>query len=152
MPLIFIGAISPDAILHDSPTMSLAGDLYSQEFYGELWRVLRRGGKLFHYIRDSESKFGANMTRGVIARLRAAGFGRVERKSHGFGVVCRNDVSIFFVTIRCEPEGLDIHPNVSTIYSAFALFLLHLFVNPNHQRLRHFLRRRVYRVTIGKYK
>ncbi|HZQ05236.1 MAG TPA: methyltransferase domain-containing protein [Anaerolineae bacterium] len=76
-----------DAILHDPPTMSLAGDLYSLEFYRELYRVLKRGGKLFHYIGDPESKFGASVTRGVIERLKAAGFTRIKRAPHAFGVV-----------------------------------------------------------------
>lgn len=80
-------ANSFDAILHDPPTMSLAGDLYSLEFYRELFRVLKRGGKLFHYIGDPESKFGANVTRGVLERLKAAGFMRVNRVPQAFGVV-----------------------------------------------------------------
>ncbi len=76
-----------DAILHDPPTMSLAGDLYAQEFYGELYRVLKHGGKLFHYIGDPESKFGANMTRGVTERLKRAGFKRVKPVPQAFGVL-----------------------------------------------------------------
>ena len=80
-------ANSFDAILHDPPTMSLAGDLYSQEFYLELFRVLRRGGKLFHYIGDPESKFGANMTRGVIQRLKGAGFKIVKAAPQAFGLI-----------------------------------------------------------------
>jgi predicted methyltransferase len=76
-----------DAILHDPPTMSLAGDLYSQEFYRELFRVLRRGGKLFHYIGDPESKFGANTTRGVMQRLKNAGFRTVKPARQAFGVL-----------------------------------------------------------------
>ncbi len=76
-----------DAILHDPPTMSLAGDLYSEEFYRELFRVLRRGGKLFHYIGDPESKFGANITRGVVQRLQRAGFKTIKPAAHAFGVI-----------------------------------------------------------------
>lgn len=76
-----------DAILHDPPTMSLAGDLYSLEFYAELWRVLRHGGKLFHYIGDPDSKFGASMTRGVTERLKQAGFKRVKPAPQAFGVL-----------------------------------------------------------------
>lgn len=76
-----------DRILHDPPTMSLAGDLYSAEFFRELYRVLKRGGKLFHYIGDPESKFGANITRGVSERLQHAGFKRIERKAQAFGVL-----------------------------------------------------------------
>lgn len=76
-----------DAILHDPPTMALAGDLYSQEFYAELARVLRRGGKLFHYIGDPASKLGATMTRGVVQRLRGAGFKLVKPSPRAFGVL-----------------------------------------------------------------
>ncbi|MBS0225176.1 MAG: SAM-dependent methyltransferase, partial [Proteobacteria bacterium] len=38
-----------DAALHDPPRFGIAGELYSQVFYNELARVLRRGGRLFHY-------------------------------------------------------------------------------------------------------
>lgn len=75
-----------DAVLHDPPTLALAGDLYSLEFYQELFRVLRAGGKLFHYIGDPDSRFGANVTRGVIERLQAAGFTRIARRAEAFGV------------------------------------------------------------------
>lgn len=76
-----------DAILHDPPTMSLAGDLYAREFYAGLFRVLRHGGKLFHYIGDPDSKFGANITRGVTERLKQAGFRRVKPAPQAFGVL-----------------------------------------------------------------
>ncbi len=76
-----------DRILHDPPTMSLAGDLYSQEFYHALFRVLKRGGKLFHYIGDPDSKFGASVTRGVMERLKYAGFARITKRPEAFGVL-----------------------------------------------------------------
>jgi uncharacterized protein len=40
---------SVDAILHDPPRFGIAGDLYSQAFYDQLSRVLKRNGRLFHY-------------------------------------------------------------------------------------------------------
>jgi predicted methyltransferase len=76
-----------DRILHDPPTMSLAGDLYSEEFYRQLRRVLRRGGRLFHYIGDPASPSGKRTTTGVIRRLHEAGFARVVRHPEAFGVV-----------------------------------------------------------------
>jgi predicted methyltransferase len=74
-------------IIHDPPAFSLAGHLYAGEFYAELYRVLRRGGSLFHYIGNPESKSGHNITRGVRRRLQEAGFSRVARRPRAFGVV-----------------------------------------------------------------
>ncbi len=76
-----------DAILHDPPMFSLAGDLYSLSFYRELLRVLRQGGRLFHYIGNPESKSGATVTRGAMRRLTEAGFRRVQERPQAFGVV-----------------------------------------------------------------
>lgn len=74
-------------ILHDPPVFSLAGDLYSGEFYTELYRVLRSGGRLFHYVGDPESKSGRNVTAGVMRRLQQAGFREVRKAVRAFGVV-----------------------------------------------------------------
>jgi predicted methyltransferase len=74
-------------IFHDPPTLQLAGELYSGEMYARIRRVLKRGGKLFHYIGDPESPFGRSTTQGVIKRLKEAGFGFVERHAEAFGIV-----------------------------------------------------------------
>ena len=66
---------------------SLAGELYSGEFYRHLYRVLARKGRLFHYIGDLESRSGRNVARGVVRRLQEAGFSRVVRRPEAFGVV-----------------------------------------------------------------
>lgn len=74
-------------IIHDPPIFSLAGELYSGAFYKHLWRVLKRKGRLFHYIGDPESTSGRRIFAGVIRRLRDAGFVRVVRHPEAFGVV-----------------------------------------------------------------
>jgi predicted methyltransferase len=74
-------------VIHDPPAFSLAGDLYSGEFYRELHRVMRNHGRLFHYIGDPESKSGRSTTAGVIRRLEQAGFRQVRRVPKAFGVV-----------------------------------------------------------------
>ncbi|HUG17030.1 MAG TPA: methyltransferase domain-containing protein [Thermomicrobiales bacterium] len=74
-------------IIHDPPALSLAGELYSGAFYRQLFRVLRRNGRLFHYIGDPASASGRNTTSGVIRRLKESGFTRVERRPEAFGVV-----------------------------------------------------------------
>ncbi|MGV8943676.1 class I SAM-dependent methyltransferase [Thermomonas sp.] len=64
-----------DAVLHDPPRFGIAGELYSQVFYDQLVRVLRRGGRLFHYT-GSPNKLttGRDVPREVQKRLEHAGF------------------------------------------------------------------------------
>lgn len=66
---------SVDALLHDPPRFGIAGELYAQAFYGQLARVLRRGGRLFHYT-GSPNKLtsGRDVPREVARRLEKAGF------------------------------------------------------------------------------
>ena len=74
------------AILHDPPTLSLGGQLYSGAFYRQLFRVLRRGGRLFHYIGDPNSRTGSSTTAGVRRRLQEAGFSKVAPAPEAFGL------------------------------------------------------------------
>jgi len=74
-------------IIHDPPTFSLAGELYSGVFYQQLFGVLKRGGRLYHYIGDPNSKASGGVTKGALKRLQEAGFARVVRKPEAFGVV-----------------------------------------------------------------
>jgi uncharacterized protein len=74
-------------IMHDPPTLKLAGELYSGSFYRELYRILQRGGRLFHYIGDPDSKASSSVTRGVVRRLQEASFSRVARRAGAYGVV-----------------------------------------------------------------
>jgi predicted methyltransferase len=74
-------------VIHDPPAFSLAGDLYSMEFYQELHRVMRNHSLLFHYIGNPQSKSGRSITGGVVKRLEQAGFRQVRRTPKAFGVV-----------------------------------------------------------------
>lgn len=73
-------------IMHDPPSLKLAGELYSGAFYRELYRILKRGGRLFHYIGDPNSKAGGVVTHGVVRRLQEAGFSRIVRHAEAYGV------------------------------------------------------------------
>jgi uncharacterized protein len=66
---------SVDALLHDPPRFGIAGELYSQAFYDQLARVLRRGGRMFHYT-GSPNKLTSDrdVPREVAKRLEKAGF------------------------------------------------------------------------------
>jgi predicted methyltransferase len=66
---------SVHAILHDPPRFGIAGELYSQAFYDQMARVLRRKGKLFHYTGNpNKLTSGRDVPREVSSRLRQAGF------------------------------------------------------------------------------
>ena len=66
---------SVDAVLHDPPRFGIAGELYSGVFYGQLARVLRRGGRLFHYTgAPNKQSRGRDLASEVAVRLRNVGF------------------------------------------------------------------------------
>jgi predicted methyltransferase len=74
-----------DAILHDPPRFGIAGELYSQAFYDQLARVIRRKGKLFHYTgAPNKLTSGRDVPNEVTKRLRNAGF---AAEPHGDGVL-----------------------------------------------------------------
>jgi len=78
-----------DRVIHDPPRFSRAGELYGAEFYGQLARVLRRGGRLFHYTGEPYSRGrGRSFVAGVMKRLQAAGFS-VRRAAPLQGVLAR---------------------------------------------------------------
>ncbi|WP_087035279.1 class I SAM-dependent methyltransferase [Thermococcus litoralis] len=77
-----------DVIIHDPPRFSLAGHLYSEEFYAELFRVLKPKGRLFHYVGNPGKKYRKkDLQRGVMERLRKVGFKGVKRVEEALGVV-----------------------------------------------------------------
>ncbi|MCD9523691.1 class I SAM-dependent methyltransferase [Photobacterium carnosum] len=80
-------SISFDAVIHDPPRFSLAGELYSEGFYCEIYRVLRSNGRLFHYTGNPHIiKKGSSFVDGVIRRLKAAGFKNIQKVDHLMGV------------------------------------------------------------------
>ncbi len=66
---------SYDAVIHDPPRFSRAGQLYSLEFYEEIYRVLKRNGRLFHYTgRVGYKHRHIDIMRSVSQRLKMVGF------------------------------------------------------------------------------
>jgi uncharacterized protein len=64
-----------DAALHDPPRFGIAGELYSQAFYDQLARVLRRRATLFHYTgTPNKLTTGRDVPREVATRLKQSGF------------------------------------------------------------------------------
>jgi predicted methyltransferase len=72
-----------DAVLHDPPRFGIAGELYSGDFYAEIARVLRPGGRLFHYTGSpNRLASGRDVPHEVMRRLRAEGF-KTDRSGDG---------------------------------------------------------------------
>ncbi|MBM4042298.1 MAG: hypothetical protein FJ290_27710 [Planctomycetes bacterium] len=64
-----------DAIVHDPPHITRAGELYGRGFYFELSRTLTATGRLYHYIGEPYTKRGQrDIHEGVAARLTSVGF------------------------------------------------------------------------------
>jgi len=78
-----------DFIIHDPPMFALAGELYSEEFYREAFRVLKKRGKMFHYIGNTESKTVSTIFQSVIRKLKEVGFQKIYVRGEAFGVVAR---------------------------------------------------------------
>jgi predicted methyltransferase len=82
-----IGSGSVDAVLHDPPRFGIAGQLYSQAFYDQVVRVLKRGGLLFHYTgTPNKLSRGRDLPAEVSRRLRDAGF---VTATNGDGILAR---------------------------------------------------------------
>lgn len=62
-----------NVIIHDPPRFSIAGELYSREFYNELFRISKPGARLFHYV-GTAGKDRIRMLEGVEKRLEEAGW------------------------------------------------------------------------------
>ena len=64
-----------DRVIHDPPTLKYAGELYSDEFYREVFRVLKQGGIAYFYVpRPGIRKHKANLQKSIMERLRKIGF------------------------------------------------------------------------------
>lgn len=76
-----------DRVVHDPPRFSReTGDLYSLEFYRELYRVLKPAGILFHYTGEPRRHGAPSILKGIKRRLEEAGFKilKFDKQAQGF--------------------------------------------------------------------
>jgi len=73
-----------DRIVHDPPRLSLSTVLYSQGFYDQLFRVMRKGGKIYHYTGNPGAKNrNMDLPKGVIRRMGISGFSNLKEVFNG---------------------------------------------------------------------
>jgi predicted methyltransferase len=82
------------SVLHDPPRFSMGSELYTTEFYSQIYRVLKPKGVLYHYVGSPGGKHRKrDLPKGVIKRLRDAGFTHVSRNESTLGVVAKKHYS-----------------------------------------------------------
>lgn len=85
-----LAAESFDAVIHDPPRFSLAGELYGERFYREIHRVLGKRGAMFHYTGNPHLiKHGTAFVDQAVKRLKGAGFAKVVKVPELMGVTAR---------------------------------------------------------------
>ncbi len=71
-----------DYIIHDPPTFVISPQLYTLEFYKEIYRILKKRGKLVHYApspgKAKNKNLAKNFIRRIILNLKKAGFSRIR--------------------------------------------------------------------------
>lgn len=78
-----------DYAIHDPPRFALAGQLYSRAFYSKLFNVLKNSSRLFHYTGEPGIKHrGIDLRKGVLNRLREAGFVSTKYNPQILGITC----------------------------------------------------------------
>lgn len=78
-----------DIIIHDPPTPKYSPELYSDEFYHELLRVLKSGGYMYHYAPAPHKTKGEEFYKRLEMRLIRAGFSEVIYHASSSGIVAK---------------------------------------------------------------
>jgi hypothetical protein len=68
-----------DTVILDGGTPRSSGEFFSQSQYNQVRRVLKKSGKLYHYLPDKGVTKGRDFPAEVIKRLKKAGFKEVQR-------------------------------------------------------------------------
>ena len=79
-----------DSIIHDPPTFIVAPELYTREFCSALFRVLKKGGRLWFYA-AMPGKAGSGTSKlpeRIMKYLKLAGFSQIMHDENSTGVIC----------------------------------------------------------------
>lgn len=75
-----------DRVIHDPPTFKYSPDLYSKEFYKELFRVMKKGAILYHYAPSPHKTRGEEFHLKVVRNLKESGFKEVTYNENSSGI------------------------------------------------------------------
>ena len=75
-----------DFIIHDPPRFSHAPELYSPEFYAELYEICKKGARIFHYVGLVGAKKGRKIEEEASKALEAVGFKELRFSSKLKGI------------------------------------------------------------------
>lgn len=68
----------------------MATELYTKEFYHELFRVLKQNGIMFHYVGTPGFRHRRiDLQKGIMLRLRKIGFSKLRRRKEVLGITAR---------------------------------------------------------------
>jgi predicted methyltransferase len=73
-------------IIHDPPTFKISPELYAQEFHAQLFRVLKKGGILYHYCPFPGKTRGNEFYKRILNQLSKAGFKNAEYHGYSSGI------------------------------------------------------------------
>jgi len=79
-----------DTIIHDPPTFSIAPDLYTLKFHQQLFRVLKKGGRLWHYAPEPGKMImqqGSKLKERILKQLKEVGFINVRLDENSSGII-----------------------------------------------------------------
>ena len=80
-----------DCIFHDPPTFIMAPDLYTVAFYKKMFRVLKKGGKLWHYApmpgKAKGPEVGNLVINRILKRLKEVGFEFIRHDINSSGII-----------------------------------------------------------------
>lgn len=78
-----------DCIIHDPPTFKLSPQLFALPFYNELFRILKKGGKFFHYTPLYRVKRGFDFPKRIKNKLKEAKFRVISYSEEAGGWLCQ---------------------------------------------------------------
>ena len=78
-----------DCIIHDPPTFKLSPELFSEQFYKEMYRVLKGKGRVFHYAPLYKVKRGFDFPKKIKEKLKKTGFKNISYSEEAGGFLCQ---------------------------------------------------------------